>query len=61
MVCFLVNWSPLFTIDKKTPEELWSGTQENYFDLKIFRYPAFVHVDNEKLDKKNLFMFMVKV
>jgi len=50
---FLVNRSLSFAIDEKTPEELWSGTLANYFDLKIFGCPAFVHVDNGKLEPRS--------
>jgi len=50
MACFLVDWSHSFAIDKKTPEELWSSTPANYFDLKFFRCLAFV-VDNGKLEQ----------
>ena len=53
MVCFLVNRSPSFAIDKKTPEELWSGTPANYSNLKIFGCPTFVHVDNGKLESRS--------
>ncbi|KAG8480706.1 hypothetical protein CXB51_025391 [Gossypium anomalum] len=33
---FLINRSPSVTIEKKTPQEVWSGNPANYFDLKIF-------------------------
>ena len=44
LACFLVDRSPSFAVDKKTPKELWPSTPTNYSDLKIFGCPAFVHV-----------------
>ncbi|KAG8491252.1 hypothetical protein CXB51_014428 [Gossypium anomalum] len=35
-VCFLINRSPSVAIEKKTPQEVWSGNPANYSDLKIF-------------------------
>ena len=34
IACFLVNQSPSSVIDKKIPEEVWSGTPADYSDLK---------------------------
>ena len=53
MTYFLVNRSSSFTIDKKTLEELWSGTPANYFDLKNFGCSTFVHVNNGKLESRS--------
>ncbi|KAG8480749.1 hypothetical protein CXB51_025125 [Gossypium anomalum] len=39
-VCFLINRSPSVAIEKKTPQEVWSGNPANYSDLKIFECPA---------------------
>ncbi|KAG8490810.1 hypothetical protein CXB51_014017 [Gossypium anomalum] len=33
--CFLINRSPSVAIEKKTPQEVWSGNPANYSDLKI--------------------------
>ncbi|KAG8483625.1 hypothetical protein CXB51_023496 [Gossypium anomalum] len=38
--CFLINRSPSVAIEKKTPQEVWSGNPANYSDLKIFGCPA---------------------
>ncbi|KAG8494480.1 hypothetical protein CXB51_011893 [Gossypium anomalum] len=38
--CFLINRSPSVAIEKKTPQEVWSGNPTNYSDLKIFGCPA---------------------
>ncbi|KAG8481643.1 hypothetical protein CXB51_026501 [Gossypium anomalum] len=51
--CFLINRSPSIAIEKKTPQEVWSGNPANYFDLKIFRCPAYAHVDNGKLELRS--------
>ncbi|KAG8490763.1 hypothetical protein CXB51_013984 [Gossypium anomalum] len=47
---FLINRSPSVAIEKKTPQEVWSGNPANYSDLKIFGCPAYAHVDNGKLE-----------
>ncbi|KAG8485167.1 hypothetical protein CXB51_021347 [Gossypium anomalum] len=52
--CFLINRSPSVAIEKKTPQEVWSGNPANYFDLKIFRCPAYTHVDNGKLEPRSI-------
>ncbi|KAG8476956.1 hypothetical protein CXB51_030500 [Gossypium anomalum] len=52
--CFLINRSSSFAIEKKTPQEVWSGNPANYFDLKIFGCPAYAHVDNGKLESRSI-------
>ena len=52
--CFLINRSPSTAIDKKTPEELWSGTPADYSVLRIFGCPAYAHVDNGKLEPRSV-------
>ncbi|KAG8481466.1 hypothetical protein CXB51_026218 [Gossypium anomalum] len=52
--CFLINRSPSIAIDKKTPQEVWSGNPGNYSDLKIFGCPVYTHVDNGKLDSRSI-------
>ena len=49
ITCFLINWSPLIVVAKKTSIKVWSGTPAVYFDLKIFSCPAYARVDNGKL------------
>ncbi|KAG8472960.1 hypothetical protein CXB51_035039 [Gossypium anomalum] len=52
--CFLINRSPSVAIEKKTPQEVWSGNLANYSDLKIFGCPAYAHVDNGKLEPRSI-------
>ncbi|KAG8487019.1 hypothetical protein CXB51_020709 [Gossypium anomalum] len=52
--CFLINRSPSVAIEKKTPQEVWSGNPVNYSDLKIFGCPAYAHVDNGKLEPRSI-------
>ncbi|KAG8484888.1 hypothetical protein CXB51_021392 [Gossypium anomalum] len=52
--CFLINRFPSVAIEKKTPQEVWSGNPANYSDLKIFGCPAYVHVDNGKLEPRSI-------
>ncbi|KAG8479428.1 hypothetical protein CXB51_029898 [Gossypium anomalum] len=52
--CFLINRSPSVAIEKKTPQEVWSGNPANYSDLKIFGCPAYAHVDNGKLEPRSI-------
>ncbi|KAG8501164.1 hypothetical protein CXB51_003282 [Gossypium anomalum] len=52
--CFLINRSPSVAIEKKTPQEVWSGNPANYSDLKIFGCPAHAHVDNGKLEARSI-------
>ncbi|KAG8475436.1 hypothetical protein CXB51_032203 [Gossypium anomalum] len=54
IACFLINRSPSVAIEKKTPEEVWSGNPANYFDLKIFGCPAYAQVDNGKLEPRSI-------
>ncbi|KAG8486697.1 hypothetical protein CXB51_020179 [Gossypium anomalum] len=52
--CFLINRSLSVAIEKKTPQEVWSGNPANYSNLKIFRCPAYAHVDNGKLEPRSI-------
>ncbi|KAG8472511.1 hypothetical protein CXB51_035267 [Gossypium anomalum] len=51
---FLINRSLSVSIEKKTPQEVWSGNPANYSDLKIFGCPAYAHVDNGKLEPRSI-------
>ncbi|KAG8496686.1 hypothetical protein CXB51_007936 [Gossypium anomalum] len=51
---FLINRSPSVAIEKKTPQEVWSGNPANYSDLKIFGCPAYAHVNNGKLEPRSI-------
>ncbi|KAG8480835.1 hypothetical protein CXB51_025306 [Gossypium anomalum] len=52
--CFLINRSPSVAIEKKTPQEVWSGNPAIYSDLKIFGCPAYAHVNNGKLEPRSI-------
>ncbi|KAG8498762.1 hypothetical protein CXB51_005210 [Gossypium anomalum] len=51
---FLINQSPSVAIEKKTPQEVWSGNPANYSNLTIFGCPAYAHVDNGKLEPRSI-------
>ncbi|KAG8474748.1 hypothetical protein CXB51_031715 [Gossypium anomalum] len=51
---FFINRSPSVAIEKKTPQEVWSGNPANYSDLKIFGCPAYAHVNNGKLEPRSI-------
>ena len=50
----MINRSPSVTIEKKTPQEVWSSSPATYSDLNIFGCLAYAHVDNEKLELKSM-------
>nr|AAM08562.1 Putative retroelement [Oryza sativa Japonica Group]AAM10749.1 Putative retroelement [Oryza sativa Japonica Group] len=50
--CYLINRSPSYAIDKKTPIKVWSGSPANYSDLRVFGCIAYAHVDNSKLEPR---------
>nr|CAD40363.2 OSJNBa0093P23.9 [Oryza sativa Japonica Group] len=50
--CYLINRSPSYAIDKKTPIKVWSGFPANYSDLRVFGCTAYAHVDNGKLEPR---------
>nr|CAI44659.1 OSJNBa0061C06.9 [Oryza sativa Japonica Group] len=50
--CYLINRSPSYAIDKKTPIEVWSDSPVNYSDLRVFGCTAYAHVDNGKLEPR---------
>jgi len=42
-----------------TPYEVWSGSRADYTNLIVFGYPAYAHVNEEKLEprgKKYIFL-----
>lgn len=56
---YIVNRATSAPLKFKTPEEVWSGTTANYSDLKIFGCPAYMHVNEGKLEpraKKCIFL-----
>ena len=52
--CYSINRSPSVAIEKKNPQEVWSGSPATYSDLKIFGCPAYAHVDNGKLEPRSM-------
>ncbi|KAG8472573.1 hypothetical protein CXB51_034505 [Gossypium anomalum] len=52
--CFLINRSPSIAIEKKTPQEVWSGNPADYSDLKIFGCPTYAHVGSGKLEPRSI-------
>ena len=59
MACYVVNRAPSAALNFKTPEEVWSGTPADYSDFKIFGCPAYMHVNEGKLEpraKKCIFL-----
>lgn len=47
-----MNKSSSTTIKCKAPEEVWSNTLADYSRLRIFSCPAYVHVNEGKLERK---------
>ena len=52
MACYIVNRAPSAALNFKTPEELWLDIPADYSDFKIFRCPAYMHVNDEKLEPR---------
>lgn len=46
---YLVNQSPSTTIVCNIPYKVWSGHSVIYFDLRIFGYPTYIHMNDGKL------------
>ncbi|KAH9669014.1 hypothetical protein KPL70_021617 [Citrus sinensis] len=51
---YLVNRSPSSAIGFKTPEELWNGKPANYQNLRVFGCPAYLHINQGKLEARAL-------
>ena len=68
MACYLINRSPRASLGGKVTKEVWTWTGKpiDLGNLKIFGYPAYVHIssdDRSKLDpksKKCIFIGYVK-
>ena len=51
--CYLINRLPSLTIGGKTPLEVWSRKATQDYDfLRVFGYPAYYHVKEDKLDPR---------
>ena len=66
MACYLTNRSPRASLGGKVIEEVWTGKPIDFGNLKIFDFPAYVHISSDersKLDpksKKYIFIGYVK-
>ncbi|CAA7393768.1 unnamed protein product [Spirodela intermedia] len=50
--CHIVNKSPASATNFKTLEKVWLSNLPDYSNLKIFGYPAYVHVNDGKLEPR---------
>lgn len=48
MAAYIVNRSPLSSIDFKIAEEVWSGIAVDYSSLKVFGCTAYAHINDGK-------------
>ena len=56
MAYYFINRSPRAALDGKVAEEVWTSSMIDYFGLRVFGCPAYVHISNEerlKLDAKS--------
>ncbi|KAE8693888.1 putative pentatricopeptide repeat-containing protein [Hibiscus syriacus] len=56
MACYLINRSPRASLAGKVTEEVWTGHDVSFDNLRIFGCPAYVHVpadERSKLDAKS--------
>ena len=52
--CYLINRLPSSAIGCKTPLEDWLGkAAQDYDSLRVFGYPTYYHVNEDKLDPKS--------
>lgn len=54
--CYVINRSPRAALDGKVAEEVWTGNDVDYSGLRVFGFPAYVHVSSDlrsKLDPKS--------
>ena len=47
--CYLRNCSPHTALKFKTPQEVRYNTPINYSSLRVFSYPAYIHVNEWKV------------
>ena len=50
--CYLINRSPHTALKFKSPQEVWYNTPVNYSSLRIFGCPAYIHVNDGKLEPR---------
>jgi hypothetical protein len=56
MACYLIKRSPRVALERKVAEEVWIGNEVDYFGLRVFGCPTYVHIPSEeqsKLDPKS--------
>ena len=41
----------MVALDEKVAEEMWTGNEVDYFGLRVFGCPAYVHIPSEKGSK----------
>jgi hypothetical protein len=51
IACYLVNRSPLSTLDEKNPHKVWIGQKPSLTHLMVFGCDAYVCVPKEKISK----------
>ena len=49
---YLLNTSPLISINYRTFEEIWFSSSTNFEKFKIFYCPSYDHVNKGKLDPR---------
>jgi hypothetical protein len=54
MACYLINRSPMATLDRKVVEKVWTSNEVYYFRLRVFGCPAYVHIPSEEQLKLNI-------
>lgn len=56
MTCYIMNMSPHAALEGRGLEKIWTGNLIEYFDLKVFGYPYFMHIHDiqgSMLDSKS--------
>lgn len=49
---YLTNRSPYRSLDGKIHEEIWSGKNIDYSNLRIFGCPVYIHTSDGKLEPR---------
>jgi hypothetical protein len=53
MACYLINRSRRAALDGKVAKDVWTSNEVDYSSLRVFGYPAYVHIsikERSKLD-----------
>ena len=62
MACYILNQSPRVALDGKVAKEVWVGKEVDYSLMRIFGYPAYVHIpieERSKFDSKSRSVFFL--